>query len=977
MKKFLPIALLLLAPAVGHAIEARQGADAGPHQPTAVPEVAPQKLVESGLGKLRRGDFAGAVADLRAALAGKPSSAAIATDLGFALGKQGNLREAEVILRRAMELDPRRFYAYVNLADLLAQSPERFQRGDEVIARLERGLGNLQGNERSRVAVILALANFERSLGRLAAARARLQPLLADASAQPPRLRELSQMIDADEAGLALRDWPETRLSEAERQSLNQASVAVRRGQAGLALDRTATVLASKPGSGQARFLRGRALAMAGRFDEAVVDLSLLLQFRPSHAEGWRLLGTLLAEHGGALELGRADLALRRALALEPAWEELREARKKIAARRQALPGQASTSTLPVPSAKARELFREAEGWIDDDAPELAEPLLSQALAESPAFVDAAAVAFSLTGKVPEPTVRALWGNGPALARLCELVLAQRGGTATDALVRPWLDRAIERGGGEARFGRALLRGRGGDKTGALSDLQIYVTSVPDPPHLAEARMLRSTLAGDDTDTTEQARRLLLEDRPEAAEQALGGPCRTGLPTSTLIDLGRVREYQGDRAGATVCYRLAADHPTPAEQAPALGRLVLLAARLPEADLAPLEPYLRKARGPELPLAAWALSRLSKARGANDEALALARAYLAQADADDPYRESAARMIAELGAVAETDRLAGELWRRLLAYGVVGMLGLSLLVFLRWRFRGNTLYRAVRRRPDFFPDLARALAEIRHDLLKHRASALGMAGPAEATEAAKIAVLSPEPLSRSLDGIYQSLIHQAAAQGLTLRPLGREPVLGPLLRDFQVAEKLLARPASGDDEELRALDGEFREVHGPRLQALLVAGPRTRLDPARLLRFVDAVEAELGVSGWPRPAVLVETATVAVPVPEATLGTLVTNLLRNAAAAVAGRQDARLQLHLESGRDITGRRLVSLLVADSSPVILSLTDIEARDGQRGLGIVRDSVRRWGGHLVVRSEPAPLCKSIGVVFPAAVEGEEPR
>ena len=54
------------------------------------------------------------------AAAGDPGNAAFATDLGFALTKLGRRAEAEAALRAAIEKDPRRFYAYVNLADLLA-----------------------------------------------------------------------------------------------------------------------------------------------------------------------------------------------------------------------------------------------------------------------------------------------------------------------------------------------------------------------------------------------------------------------------------------------------------------------------------------------------------------------------------------------------------------------------------------------------------------------------------------------------------------------------------------------------------------------------------------------------------------------------------------------------------------------------------------------------------------------------------------
>ena len=80
-----------------------------------------------------------------------------------------------------------------------------------------------------------------------------------------------------------------------------------------------------------------------------------------------------------------------------------------------------------------------------------------------------------------------------------------------------------------------------------------------------------------------------------------------------------------------------------------------------------------------------------------------------------------------------------------------------------------------------------------------------------------------------------------------------------------------------------------------------------------------------------------------------------------AAVAQAGERggEARVLVRLEEERDAVGRRLVTLLVADSAGASLSLEEIERRDGQRGLGIVRDLVRRWGGHLVVRPERPPL------------------
>jgi signal transduction histidine kinase len=126
----------------------------------------------------------------------------------------------------------------------------------------------------------------------------------------------------------------------------------------------------------------------------------------------------------------------------------------------------------------------------------------------------------------------------------------------------------------------------------------------------------------------------------------------------------------------------------------------------------------------------------------------------------------------------------------------------------------------------------------------------------------------------------------------------------------------------------------------------------------------------MGQAGWTTPAIMVADLDLALPVAESAVAAIVVNLLRNAATAVRGVEGSRILLRVDLDRDVTGRRMVSLLVADSAKGMLSLDDIEQRDSQRGLGIVRDLVRRWGGYMIVRDETAPLVKSVGAVFPAA-------
>lgn len=952
----------------------------------AEPPAHVQEHVAAGLSKLRQGQTESAVADLRAAFAAKPGSAAIATDLGFALGKLGKSQEAEIYLRKAIELDPKRFYAYGNLAEVVAQSPERFRRVREITDLLQRGLARNADNDRAKLSITLALASFLRSVGQLADARALLAPLAGTNDGNGQRARDLLGGLASDESALALDDWPAPTLSSGEQHALDAAIHNLRAGDASKALAQASALVAQKPGWAEARLARGKALEALGRHDQAVQEISLLLQFRPSESEAWRLLGIILAKHGGALEAARAEEALRRALVLEPSWDDLRDLRREVADRRRESEGLKESSDTPPPSNKAREWYEEAQRWIEQDAPEMADVLLNRALADSPQFVDAAAASFLLTGKLPQATIKAIWNDGSALANLGLLLLAARNDVATSNLARPWLDRAVERGATEGRYARALLRSRENDRAGALADLQVYVTTVANPIHLDEARLLRANLTAGEARpdaTVREARRLLFVDRPEAAARLLGGPCREGLSAQALLELGRVAEYAGDVGQAIACHGLAAKAAKATKAAKtgpsdgthemeALARLSLLAARAPVEKLPALESTLRRAWKATIPKAAWALARIEESRGHMMDAAGWARAYLGADDPDDTFRAQARSLIATIDQAAEQSRMERERRHLRVGLGCGIAFGLVLALWLGRRYHGSTLARALARKPDLFPELARTVAEIRHDLLKHRASALGMASDARACrEDMARAILEPTPLSRALADLYAGLRDRGRALGIALRGLAREPVMGPLARDLARAERLLQ--GTGEPADLLALDRALRELHAPRLATLLSAGPRTTLRPAELAQWIRAVEAEVvqgqGRDHWTAPSILVTDLDLALPVPESVLATILSNLLRNASAAVRQASDRRVLVRIEQERDVTGRRLVSLLVADSAPESITMDSIEKRDRQRGLGIVRDLVRRWGGYLILRDEPAPLSKALGAAFPA--------
>ena len=216
--------------------------------------------------------------------------------------------------------------------------------------------------------------------------------------------------------------------------------------------------------------------------------------------------------------------------------------------------------------------------------------------------------------------------------------------------------------------------------------------------------------------------------------------------------------------------------------------------------------------------------------------------------------------------------------------------------------------------------------------------------------------------------IYDRLTQAALGHGVTLRALAREPVFGALHTDLGRAETLLAAP--GGDRELAAIDERLRSPHADALAGLLQLGPRTRLDAATLSAWIASVEASARQAGggWTAPALSLADLAVEFPIEHDALAAIFMNLLRNAQAAVAGQDDGRVIVRIDRSRDVTGRQEVSLALGDSAPAPLTLETIEARESGRGLAIVRDLVREWRGHLVVRPETVPFTKAVGACFP---------
>ena len=414
---------------------------------------------------------------------------------------------------------------------------------------------------------VLGIANFERAIGRTAAARDRAS---SRCSRSMPTSRCRARSASACSicstrlrSTIARTRSTTGRGPRSRAPTLAQAAGAARASTPGTPMTRSRSPRRS-PGAtrpGRARWCcAARALEAAGRVDEAARDLEIAVNLAPSDAVAWRTLGKILAQHGGALEAERADDALRNALTLEPGWTDLRDAARQARA-------SGAQSATPPPDA------RSCDGAVGHRARPLsagrgmdsrrrsgrARPRAARSsAADSPGFVAAAVSSYAMTGRLPPATLEALKNDGPGLWALAagvrklrpDAVRSRRAPTTSTRWCGPLIDRAVALDVQEARFARAIARAAAGDRAGALADLTAYIAREPTPDHLAEARALRAEIEdragprGDSRPSPQLLARIrLLEDKPEAALRALGGSCTREIPADRLVALGLVNEY--------------------------------------------------------------------------------------------------------------------------------------------------------------------------------------------------------------------------------------------------------------------------------------------------------------------------------------------------------------------------------------------------------------------------------------------------
>ena len=547
--------------------------------------------------------------------------------------------------------------------------------------------------------------------------------------------------------------------------------------------------------------------------------------------------------------------------------------------------------------------------------------------------------------RCPTRTVQAALGlAGEALLELAAKVRALRR-DAPRRGARPAAARgstAPSRSGAvEARFERAVHPRRRGDAAGALADLTQYVARSVDPAHLDEARALRVILvpgAARRPGRRASPASASLEDRPADALATLGDRCEPDV---------QPRAAAGPRRGARVHRRPAPGGALLPRGAPrrARGAGAARAARRPR-RARPLarsstssQPDLERAAARGVPgRRVGPRPRSLAARGRADDALGRLDRFIATRRARQPGPRrgpgACARQILRARAAAAARR-APPPPRRLAALGAAG-LGLLLL----WLFRGRSVAGAIRARPGALP---RPRARDHRDPPRRhqaprRACSASSSGPTRPATRSRARSRSP---AAHLGGGRRHL--RPAARGRPRPRRGAAPARaasrcsGRCVRDLRRAE---ARCRSGAHRRARSRStAACARSTRSAWRRCSSSGPAPASTPRCLSEWIRDVEAERARRRGrldARPRSSSQSLELDFPVERGALGTIFTNLLRNAEAAVRGHRRGRAcSCASTTSATPPGRRLLSLQVGDSAA---------QRAAPRGLRVARERPR---------------------------------
>ncbi len=267
-----------------------------------------------------------------------PDDAEITNNLGYIYYLLGNYEEAERLYRRAIQIDPERAVAYINLADLLVSRGSSREDHEEA-ARLLVRARELRGNKPS---LILRQARVAVRRGAFEEAERFYREYLSRRRPSDELRLEIGDFYrDLGRSEEALDWYRQIDDEELGRRAAGRIwEIEVERQTRRFGWTRRADVISPKARSLTAR---GRALLGRGDYEEAEHLLREAISLAPGFAEARAHLGDLLRETGRAAE---AELEYLRALAVEHADAEIHARLGELYLERPAGEGRAAEAAL-------------------------------------------------------------------------------------------------------------------------------------------------------------------------------------------------------------------------------------------------------------------------------------------------------------------------------------------------------------------------------------------------------------------------------------------------------------------------------------------------------------------------------------------------------------------------------------------------------------------------------------------------------
>ena len=350
---------------------------------------------------------------------------------------------------------------------------------------------------------------------------------------------------------------------------------------------------------------------------------------------------------------------------------------------------------------------------------------------------------------------------------------------------------------------------------------------------------------------------------------------------------------------------------------------------------------------------------------------------------------------------AEIDRRFFQFY---LVAGIVLTIGTVLPAWRIWRrYRGSSLSQLLERDPKSFPEVARILSLIRHEILKHNTAFLADVGQAlefdapdadtraavlaqrlfgGAGAAARSALMSEELIrirdrrGRAAGGIYgrflgylSELEKVARAHRVTLNLYRKDPIFRPMIRAFEelsVHSEGLRQPEGLRPSrrlELARMLGRSGHVLGrqafERLSGLIRELCVVTIDPMLVTEIYQRVAGEEQFATQTVGPLEVTGEAAQVRIFRTDLEDIVANVLRNSLRSsllyAAPPINLGVALHIEED-EITGLTSLAIRIKDRSPEQLSNEMLRGRYVERGMGITVDLLSRYDGAISVESEP---------------------